>query len=183
MQVLPAPRDALSDAFEREEHHMQTILLATDGSPSAQKATETAIELAKATGWKLRVVAAWQIPVYDYGYVPLQFTPELIEAAREHAGDVAKEAVELAQAAGVHATSEFRQGDAVEEICAAAEETSADLVVLGAHGWGPLKRIVFGSVSSAVLHHASCPVVVVRGEAESAEHEVVGAGSANAGHS
>jgi nucleotide-binding universal stress UspA family protein len=157
---------------------MHTILLATDGSPSAKKATTTAIDLAKATGWKLRVVAAWQIPVYEYGYLPLQYTPELIEAAREHAGTVAEEAVEAARKDGVTATSELRQGVAVDEICAAAAETSADLIVLGAHGWGALKRIVFGSVSTAVLHSAPCPVLIVRDEAEAEEHELAAAGAA-----
>jgi nucleotide-binding universal stress UspA family protein len=157
---------------------MHTILLATDGSPSAKKATTTAIDLAKATGWKLRVVAAWQIPVYEYGYLPLQYTPELIEAAREHAGTVVEEAVEAARKDGVTATSELRQGAAVDEICAAAAETSADLIVLGAHGWGALKRIVFGSVSTAVLHSAPCPVLIVRDEAEGEEHELAAAGAA-----
>jgi nucleotide-binding universal stress UspA family protein len=55
----------------------------------------------------------------------------------------------------------------------------ADVIVLGAHGWGALKRIVFGSVSTAVLHSAPCPVMVVRDEAEVTEHELVAA--ANAG--
>jgi len=61
---------------------MHTILLATDGSPSAKKATTTAIGLAKATGCTLRVVMAWQIPVYEYGYLPLQYTSEIVDAAR-----------------------------------------------------------------------------------------------------
>jgi nucleotide-binding universal stress UspA family protein len=160
---------------------MHTILLATDGSPSAKKATTTAIELAKATGWKLRVVAVWQIPVYEYGYLPLQYTPELIEAASGHAATVVKEAVKAAQQEGVAATSELRQGYPIDEICAAAAETSADLIVLGAHGWGALKRILFGSVSTAVLHSAPCPVLVVRDEAEpQEERELVGVGAAHA---
>jgi nucleotide-binding universal stress UspA family protein len=158
---------------------MQTILLATDGSPSAKKATVAAIELAKATGCKLRVVTVWQIPVYEYGYLPLQYTSEIVDVARDHASAVVEEAVEAARDQGVVATSELRQGQAVEEICTAAAETSADVLVLGAHGWGALKRIVFGSVSTAVLHSAPCPVMVVRDEAEVAEHELVAA--ANAG--
>ncbi len=158
---------------------MHTILLATDGSPSAKKATTTAIDLAKATGWKLRVVAVWQIPVYEYRYLPLQYTPELVESARGHAATVVKDAVEAAKKEGVAATSELRQGYPIDEICAAATETSADLIVLGAHGWGALKRILFGSVSTAVLHSAPCPVLVVRNEAElEEERELVGAGAA-----
>jgi hypothetical protein len=37
--------------------------------------------------------------------------------------------------------------------------------VVGSHGWGPLKRALFGSVSTGVLHHAKRPVLVVRGHA------------------
>jgi nucleotide-binding universal stress UspA family protein len=162
---------------------MHTILLATDGSPSAKKATTTAIGLAKATGCTLRVVTAWQIPVYEYGYLPLQYTSEIVDAAREHASTVVEEAVEAAREEGVVATSELRQGQAVEEICAAAAEMSADVIVLGAHGWGALKRIVFGSVSTAVLHSAPCPVLVVRDEPDEEEHELVGAAAAKTGRS
>jgi nucleotide-binding universal stress UspA family protein len=69
----------------------------------------------------------------------------------------------------VVATPEVRQGDACDEICAAAEEAGAGMIVLGAHGWGAVRRMLFGSVSSAVLHHASCPVLVVPGEARGDE--------------
>ena len=157
---------------------MKTILLATDGSPSAQKATETAIELAEGLGAVLRIVSAWRIPVYEYGYVPAQYTPELIDAQRQGAERAVAHAVDAATTAGITATFELRQGDASNEICAAADEVHADMIVLGAHGWGAMKRLLFGSVSSAVLHHASCPVLVVRGDAEAQEREKAGAGTA-----
>jgi len=53
-------------------------------------------------------------------------------------------------------------GDAAIEICRVAEEGRFDLVVIGSHGSGFLKRVVLGSVSHHVLHHAPCPVLVVR---------------------
>lgn len=164
---------------------MKTILLATDGSPSARKATGVAIELAGALHASLRIVSVWRTPVYDYGYVPLQYAPELDEAQREHAGGALEQAMTAATAAGVDASSELRQGDAADEICAAAEETGADMIVLGAHGWGAVKRILFGSVSTAVLHHGPCPVLVVRGEPgepEEPEPEAVGAETVRSGH-
>ena len=142
---------------------MKTILLATDGSPSARKATTTAVELARATGAGLLVVTAWRVPVYSFGYVPVDWTPELIEAERIHGHDVVEAALRAADEAGVTATGLLRQGDPADEICAAAEAHAADVVVLGAHGWGPLKRLVFGSVSTRVLHEAPCAVLVVRG--------------------
>jgi nucleotide-binding universal stress UspA family protein len=158
---------------------MKTILLATDGSPTATKATDEAIELAGALGATLRIVSVWRVPLYDYGYVPAQYPPELVDAQRAGAERAAEHAVAAAKAAGVDATSELRQGDAAEEICAAAEAEAANMIVLGAHGWGAMKRILFGSVSTAVLHHAPCPVLVVRAEPEESERETAGAGAAD----
>jgi len=151
---------------------MGTILFATDGSPSAKAAAQEAFELAKATGWTLRVVTVWRAPIVTgYGFAPVPYMPELAAVEREHAERVAREAVEAASAAGVQAAWELRQGDAQDEICAAANETAARLIVIGAHGWGALQRLVFGSVSTAVLHHAHCPVLIVRGTDDEAEEQ------------
>jgi nucleotide-binding universal stress UspA family protein len=151
---------------------MKTIVLATDGSPSAARATEVAIDLARETGAPLRVVTAWSIPLSAYGYAPLLVWPEVEQDERERGEQALATAVEQAARAGVEATSELRSGDAVEEICEAVRETDASLVVIGAHGWGPVRRLVFGSVSGGVLHHAPCPVLVVRDGAAAADERV-----------
>lgn len=147
---------------------MNTIVLATDGSPSAGRAASTAIELARATGAPLHVVTAWTIPASAFGYAPYTVAPELGTLEREHAETIAGRAADEARAAGVEATWEARSGFPVEEICGVAEEQDAGLVVVGAHGWGALKRLFAGSVSTGVVHHAPCPVLVVRDGAEPA---------------
>ena len=53
----------------------------------------------------------------------------------------------------------FRSGLPAEELLAAAE--GADLLVVGARGAGEYKRLLLGSVSTHVIHHAHCPVVVI----------------------
>ena len=143
---------------------MKTIVLATDGSPSAQKATALATEFASALGGRLLVVSVWRPPVSEHGYLLAEYSPELIDLYRKGAEAAIESATEAAAAAGVSATAELRRGDPADEICAAADEAGADLIVLGAHGWGAMKRLVFGSVSTSVLHHARCPVLVVRDE-------------------
>jgi nucleotide-binding universal stress UspA family protein len=150
---------------------MNTIVLATDGSPSAAQATKTAIELARATGARIHVVTAWSIPVSAFGAAPLLASPELDDVERERAREAGTAAVEEIAAAGLPVSLEVREGPPVEEICAAAGEQAADLVVLGAHGWGALTRLLVGSVSAGVVHRAPCPVLVARGRPLRAGHE------------
>lgn len=148
---------------------MSTILFATDGSPSAARAGELALELARASSWALRIVAVAPTPTFNgYGAfgVAAVDAPAIVAAAREQAEKVVTESVERAAGAGVTATSEVRQGDPASEICDAAAEAGAALVVVGAHGWGAVRRLIFGSVSNRVLHEAACGVLVVRGEPE-----------------
>jgi len=160
---------------------MKTILLATDGSPSAQLATDEAIELAQATGWPLRVVTIWNMPIpTGYGYAVSPLPADLAEAEREHAHAIAAAAAAKAAEAGVTATFELREGLPAEEICGAAAETASTVIVIGAHGWGTFKRLLFGSVSAHVMHAAHCPVLVVRAEEPplDARPERVAAGAA-----
>lgn len=161
---------------------MKTILLATDGSPSAQHATDEAIELATATGWPLRVVTVWNRPIpTGYGYAVYPLPADLAALEREHAHAIAVAAVARAAEAGVTGTFELREGLPAEEICAAAAETAATLIVIGAHGWGTFKRLLFGSVSTHVMHDAHCPVLVVRADESSAERLATSTAAAGAG--
>src|SRR3954447_16148628 len=117
---------------------MSTILLATDGSPSAEHATEEAVDLAVAIGRPLRVVTVWNVAVpmgYGSGYATIGLPVELIAAERSHATSVAEAAGARAHAAGVDASLEVREGDPADEICAAARECGAGIIVVGAHGW------------------------------------------------
>jgi len=54
---------------------------------SATKATDVAIELAGALDASLHIVSVWQLPTYDYGYVPLQYAPEKQHAREDPIGD------------------------------------------------------------------------------------------------
>ena len=60
---------------------------------------------------------------------------------------------------------EPRTGVAYEEICAAARDLKADLIVVATHGYTGYKRIMLGSTAERVIQHSTCPVLVVRGHA------------------
>ena len=63
---------------------------------------------------------------------------------------------------GVDAAVEVVAGDPGSELCRLAADGNYDLIVVGSHGSGFLRRVLLGSVSHHVLHHAPCPVLVVR---------------------
>jgi nucleotide-binding universal stress UspA family protein len=140
---------------------VREILLATDGSESAEAAARIGIEVAKATGDRLLVVTAWRELQGDFG-VPLSpLFPDVAEIERDHAREVAEAAVARAVEAGVEAEAILRHGSPSREICAVARERKPRLIVIGSQGWSAMERAVFGSVSDSVLHHAPCAVLVV----------------------
>jgi nucleotide-binding universal stress UspA family protein len=145
---------------------MARVLLATDGSPSASRATREAIELCRATGWPLTIVTVWHVPVSGFTYEPpITVPPELEDAVEQRAALALRDAVGAAREAGLDPEALLVEGLPAEELCALAGERAATLVVVGSHGWGRMQRLLFGSVSSAVLQRAPCPVLVVRGGA------------------
>ena len=141
---------------------MKQILIATDGSPSAQEAVDVGLELAKEQG-------------ADVTFVHVTFSEEAKMArgmAAEHAYTHAepvdetetalKEAGDAAEAAGVSYSLERLAGETVPSIVALADAKDADLIVLGSRGRNALTSTLLGSVSHGVLRHASRPVLVVK---------------------
>jgi nucleotide-binding universal stress UspA family protein len=144
---------------------MKPILLATDGSPSAAAATEEAITLAKALDTYVVAVAVEHVSVPAYGYYGYaEVLADLTKAEREHIEALLENVEQLAKDAGVECETMKLKGSVVESICKAARDVNATMIVIGAHGWGPIRRLVFGSVSTGVLHEAQCPVLVARGD-------------------
>jgi len=144
---------------------MSTILLATDGSPSAAAATREAITLARALDLPLLAVAVEHVTLPAYGYYGYgEIYKELVENEHLHAQRILAETAHQADEEGVDCETVAAKGPVVEEICRIASEHDARLIVIGAHGWGPIRSFFFGSVSTGVLHSASCPVLVVRGD-------------------
>jgi len=141
---------------------MKPVLLATDGSPTAERATETAVELAQVLDTELVVVTVWDVPYTTVGFAPVPVSAELARLSEEDAVKACERAVTQAEQAGVHARRIVLRGMPIQEICLAAEQFEPRFLVIGSHGWGAVKRAVFGSVSTGVLHHAGCPVLVVR---------------------
>jgi nucleotide-binding universal stress UspA family protein len=149
---------------------MKSIVLATDGSPSAAEATVRAVELAGALDATLIAVAVEHVTVPAYGYYGYaDVVTELAKMEHEHVDEALARAKAVATEAGVPCEVVHATGSISEEICNVAASHHTRLIVIGAHGWGPVRRLLHGSVSSAVLHDAPCPVLVVRADQATAQ--------------
>lgn len=142
------------------------ILLATDGSAACDQATRVAVGLARTHG--ARLTAVYVIDPYPYlgmGQAnPLAFQA-YISAAHAHAGQALGRAAELCDDGGPPIAMETRiveEATAAHGIAQTARDEGADLVVVGSHGHGALRKIMLGSVTTRVLAEAAMPVLVVR---------------------
>jgi len=140
---------------------MKPVMLATDGSPTAEKGTATAIELARLLETELLVVCVWDIAYPTVGFVPMPINGEFARVGEDEAEKVAEAAAARAEELGVEARCVVLRGFPVQEICLAAEKFAPHFLVVGSHGWGAVRCALYGSVSTGVLHHALCPVLIV----------------------
>ncbi len=131
------------------------IVLGYDGSEHARRALKVAIDLARKYGSEILVVT-----VVDAA--SLSSDPNAIRIASEAAGQISAEASEILSREGIAHRAFVRQGDPSTEIARVAEESSADLIVVGSRGLSTLKRIILGSVSYGVLNKSRAPVLVVK---------------------
>jgi nucleotide-binding universal stress UspA family protein len=145
---------------------MKPILLATDGSPSAAAATAEAIDLASVFDAPLVVVSVAHVALPPYGgyYGYGEIAVDMKKTENEHVATVLRDVEEQAIEAGLACEPVALEGLPAEQICRTAELQEARLIVIGAHGWGRIGRLLHGSVSTDVLHEAGCPVLVVHGE-------------------
>jgi nucleotide-binding universal stress UspA family protein len=140
----------------------KVIAVATDGSDTAAKAVDVAVDLAEHYQARLLVFSVYH-PVSE----------SRLEAERDEAPDeiqwsinphedvdvMLADVAEQVAKRGLKAQTEAREGDPARTICALAEENGADLLVIGNKG---MQRRLFGSVPKSIVQHAPCSVVVAK---------------------
>jgi len=146
---------------------MPPVILCYDGSDDAAVAIERAAELFPDR--PAVVLAAWPRAHTQFIYAwPNMVIPEDLEdldgAAAAAAVELADKGAALARAAGLEAEPLAARADGPlwQTILEVAEQRDAAVIVLGSRGLGGIKSFVLGSVSSAVVHHATRPTLVVR---------------------
>ena len=141
------------------------ILLATDGTRHSEAAVEIIKKFRLPPDCEIKIVSVVDmavplaIDVYA-GY--LSSTAEIEAAAREYAAKILEETKSKLTECNITTTTEILFGSPESRIVETAEEMRADLVVVGSHGYNRWERLLLGSVSDSVVHHAPCSVLVVR---------------------
>ncbi len=144
------------------------ILLAVDGSPSADRACDLVAGLAWPERTLVRVVAALDVGPALWGGPWIPAVPadaDLLEAdAVRELSAVLERAREPLAGAGLAVEIELLRGSPRLAIVEEAKLWQPDLTVVGSRGHGPIESALLGSVSSAVVDHSICPVIVARGD-------------------
>jgi nucleotide-binding universal stress UspA family protein len=141
------------------------IVVGTDGSETAAEAVRQATELARLTGGTLSIVSAYQpasgrrVQAEQAG-APADVQYEI--GPREDVNLVLDAAAAVAKKQGVEVQTHPVEADPADAILNVAEETKADLIVVGNKGMTGAKRFLLGSVPNKVSHHAPCSVMIIR---------------------
>jgi nucleotide-binding universal stress UspA family protein len=141
---------------------VDTIAVGTDGSDTAGKAVDFAIEMAEKFGAQLVVMSAF-VPVSEDRLRKEQDdAPDDVQWTINPFEDIEstlREVEEKATARGLQTASEARQGNPADVLCDLAAEHDADVLVVGNKG---MQRRILGSVPNSVAHKAPCSVLVVK---------------------
>ena len=141
---------------------MQSIIAAVDFSDVTETQVDQAARVARAFSAQLYLLHVLPPEPAFIGYAPGPGSvQETVEEAREANRRKVQQYEEKLRSEGVQIEGITRQGPTVDTVMDEATRVQADLLIVGSHGHGALFDLLLGSVSSGVLQHASCPVLVI----------------------
>lgn len=144
------------------------ILITTDGSDFSKAAVEKCCQMVvKPDKTAIKIVSVYELTLpLDVFPAPTEFSERLETSAREQAADFAEQAAALIRGnfpdSEIDIITEVAVGAPEQILIEEAKEWNADLVVVGSHGRGFWGRMLLGSTTDALVHHAPCSVLVVR---------------------
>jgi nucleotide-binding universal stress UspA family protein len=145
--------------IQTPSEHDHRIVVGVDASGPSKAALAWAAQQAWLTGGVVEAVIAWEFPP-TYGYpVPVASSADYEKIAAEVIADAI---AEVSPTAGpVKISSKVAEGNAAQVLL--SESDGTDLLVVGNRGHGGFVETLLGSVGQHCVHHATCPVVVIRG--------------------
>jgi len=154
--------------MEEQSGSSRFVLVAIDESEESVNALQWALNNLITSQDKIILIHAQRSPISHLAtgspgfMVPTDVTMILEKDIKKSTEKILGKATEICKARNVNPKTEAHTGDAREVICDAAKKYNPDMLVLGSHGYGAVKRVVLGSVSDYCIHHVQCPVVVVK---------------------
>lgn len=144
------------------------IIITTDGSDFSRAAVDKCCRMVvKPAETEIRIVAVYDLALpMDVFPSPTEFSERLESGARTQAEGFAEEAAaqvrEFFAGTAIRLTTQVESGAPEQVVLEAAKDWPADLIVVGSHGRGFWERMLLGSTTDALVHHAPCSVLVVR---------------------
>ena len=149
------------------------ILLATDGTKCSEKAVTMLSSFILSVNDSIKIISvidmALPFSIDLYGGFPqpnIEVEKTIKENAEKILAETSKKIKLLLSERIVEITTDVLFGSPESRIVETAEEMKADLIIVGSHGYNSWERLLLGSVSDSVVHHAPCSVLVVRSSQE-----------------
>jgi nucleotide-binding universal stress UspA family protein len=140
------------------------ILVPVDGSDVSYRALDTALFLAGKLGSDITVIHVMEdIPLtHIQSQKLLEDLWEISMACKQQGQDILLKCSDAATKKRLTIKAVLLQGNPSSVILDFSKKDKHDLIIMGSRGSGKFKELILGSVSSKVLHHSSCPVMIIR---------------------
>lgn len=140
------------------------ILLAVDSSKNSKKVVETGADLAGKYGAELIILHTWYMPERFNAHKSSHYVylRKVEENMVNHGNDFLATLKNELEEKGIRVKTILEKGPAGPVIVAKAKSEETDLVLIGSRGLGNVSSLLIGSVSNYVIHHAECPVLIIK---------------------
>ena len=137
------------------------ILVPVDGSDNSYKALEASLVLSEKLGSNISVVNVMeQVPITHIESEKL--LSELLEAYKKENQEILSKCSDIARQKGITIKTVLLQGNPAPAILDYSKKENFDLVIMGSRGMGKFKELILGSVSSKIVHHSPCAIMIIR---------------------
>jgi nucleotide-binding universal stress UspA family protein len=137
------------------------ILVPIDGSDNSYRALDAALLLSEKLGSDITVIHVMEeVPITHIGSEKM--LNELLEAYKKENQDILLKCTEIANQKGLTIKTFLLQGNPASAILDYIKKEKFDLVIMGSRGLGKFKELILGSVSSKIVHHSPCAVLLIR---------------------
>ena len=137
------------------------ILVPIDGSDNSYRALDAALLLSEKLGSNITVIHVMEeVPITHIGSEKL--LNELLETYKKENQDILSKCSQIATQKGLSINTFLLQGNPASAILDFSKKEKFDLVIMGSRGLGKFKELILGSVSSKIVHHSPCGVLLIR---------------------